>query len=198
MFLECGDLSPLFRGDLSPSDERTHRQREGRSRLAPASARGAHPPSGAVFRALAENRRGTRSHKVFTSAWARPDAGCEGASGDTRGRVCSPPSRARRSPTATSRLRESGDQSPHSKIAAARTLCARLVPIRVHPCPSVVKTFFLVKIFLNASAGACSNRTNCLTGTQHNRHSEARIFANDSADDQRGGGFPPVRWEKLK
>ena len=36
--LECGDWSPLSRGDLSPSDREAHRHPAGRSQFAPARA----------------------------------------------------------------------------------------------------------------------------------------------------------------
>ena len=195
--VECDDSSPLFRGDSSPSHERTRQPAKRRSRLAPALARGAHPPSRAVLRALAENRRGTRVCEVsMTGVRApTPDARAHPA---TREGACAP----RRFPRAVVRRRQ---VACAKAVTSHRTpkprRCGRFgsvrfpsVSIGVHPWLKHLSA----KKFLNAFASACSKRTNRLTGTARNRHSEARIFADDGADDQRGGDFSPRRWEKLK
>ena len=195
--VECDDSSPLFRGDWSPSEVGVRADREGRSRLMRAQARGAHPPSGAVFRALAENRSGTKAHEVSIAVMRAPtpDARAHPA---TREGACAP----RRFPRVVVRRRQ---VACAKAVTSHRTpkprRCGRFVSVRfpsvsigVHPWLKHLSA----KKFLNAFASACSKRTNRLTGTAWNRHSEARIFADDSADDQRGGDFSPRRWEKLK
>ena len=52
--------------------------------------RGAHPPSGAVFRALAENPRGTKSHKVSEAGGRAPKPAAR-AHPATREGACAPP-----------------------------------------------------------------------------------------------------------